>query len=67
MGLKINATKTKLMSMGTKHGDGVFIAGERIKEVDEFKFLGSTVSKKGGTDEGTSRHALGRRGRHSRC
>ena len=34
VGLKINATKTKL-----------------IEEVDEFKYLGSIVSKKGGIDE----------------
>ena len=51
MGLKINAAKTKLMRIGTKRGDSVLIAGERVEEVDEFTYLGSTVSKKGGTDE----------------
>ena len=29
----------------------MLIAGERIEEVDEFTYLGSIVSKKGGTDE----------------
>ena len=51
VGLKINATKTKLMRIGTKRGDGVSVAGERVEEVDEFTYLGSIVSKKGGTDE----------------
>ena len=51
VGLKINATKTKLMRIGTKRGDGVSVAGEPIDEVDEFTYLGSIVSKTGGTDE----------------
>jgi len=51
VGLKINASKTKLMRIGTKRRDSVLIPGERVKEVDEFTYLGSVVSKKGGTDE----------------
>ena len=51
VGLKINATKTKLMRIGTKRGDVVSVAGKRVEEVDEFTYLGSIVSKKGGTDE----------------
>ena len=51
LGLKINATKTKLMRIGTKRGDGVSVAGERVEEVGEFTYLGSIVRKKGGTDE----------------
>ena len=53
VGLKINATKTKLMRIGTKRDDGVsgLGGGGAIKEVDEFIYLGSIVSKKGGTDE----------------
>ena len=50
VGLKINTTTTKLMRVGTKQGDGVMIAGEQIEEVDEFRYLGSIVSKKGGTE-----------------
>ena len=49
VGLKINATTTKLMLMGTKRGDGVLIGGEQIEEVDEFMYLKSILSKKGGT------------------
>ena len=51
VGLKISATMTKLMRIGTERGDGVSVAGERIEEVDQFIYLGSIVSKKGGTDE----------------
>ena len=43
--------KTKLMRVGTKQDDGVMIAGEQIEKVDEFRYFGSIVSKKGGTDE----------------
>ena len=51
VGLKINTNKTKLIRIGTKRGDGVSVVGGRIEEVDEFTYLGSIVSKKGGTDE----------------
>ena len=34
VGLKINATKTKLMRIGTKRGDGLSVAGGRIEEVE---------------------------------
>ena len=51
VGLKTNATKTKLMRVGTKQDDVVMIAGEQIEEVDKFRYLGNIVSKKGGTDE----------------
>ena len=49
--LKINATKTKVIRIYTKCSDGVFIKGEQIKEVDKSVYLGSIVSKKGGTNE----------------
>ena len=39
------------MRIDTKGRDGVSIVGERIEEVDEFKYLGSIISKNGGTDE----------------
>ena len=49
VGLKINTTRTKLMHIGTKRG-GALIAEEQIEELDEFVYLESIVSKKGGTD-----------------
>ena len=39
------------MCIGTKRDDGVAVVGGRIEEVDEFTYLGSIVSTKGGTDE----------------
>ena len=51
VGLKINATKAKLMRIGTKRDDGVSVVGVRIEDVDEFTYLKSIVSKKGGTEE----------------
>ena len=51
VGLKINATKTKLMSISTKRGDGVKIEGEQVEDVDKFIYLGSNVSYKGGANE----------------
>ena len=38
VGLKINATKTRLMRIGTKRGDGVSVAGVRV---DELKWTSS--------------------------
>jgi len=51
VGLKIDAARTKLMRIGTRRGDSVLIERERIEEADEFTYLGSILSKKGGTDE----------------
>lgn len=51
VGLKINATTTKMMRISTKCSDVVFIEGEQVEEVDEFTYLGSIVRKMGGTDE----------------
>ena len=51
VGLKINATNTKLMRIGTKRSDGVSVAGGRIEEVADFTYLRSIVRKKRGTDE----------------
>ena len=51
--LNINATNTKLMYMCTKlgDGDGQSIEGKQIEEVNEFTYLKSPASKKGGYDE----------------
>ena len=65
VGLKINATKTKLMPICNKRGNGVSIEGEQVEEVDKFTHLRSIVSKE--VLMRTSRHALGRQGTHSRC
>ena len=39
------------MRVGIKQGDGVMTAGVQIEEMGEFRYLGSIVSKRGGTKE----------------
>ena len=50
VGLKISREKTKLLRLNTNQG-AVTIGGESVEEVEEFTYLGSVVSKTGGTDE----------------
>ena len=51
VGLKINATNTKLMRIGTKRGVGVSVSGGWLEEAYGFTYLGSIESKKGVIDE----------------
>ncbi|XP_018799418.1 PREDICTED: uncharacterized protein LOC108975403 [Bactrocera latifrons] len=48
-GLNINITKTKLMSINTTETPNLQIAGPGLEEVDEFCYLGSIISKNGGS------------------
>ena len=68
VGLKINATKTNLMHIGTKRDDGVSVwgGGGAIEEVDDFIYLWRIVSKKGGTDEDIQ-HILEKQYRYLQC
>nr|KAG5690574.1 hypothetical protein BaRGS_009236 [Batillaria attramentaria] len=50
-GLKINISKTEVMRVNHKQHDPIQLHQEDIKEVDKFVYLGSVVSKDGGTDE----------------
>nr|KAG5696582.1 hypothetical protein BaRGS_030450 [Batillaria attramentaria] len=50
-GLKINISKTEVMRVNHKQHDPIQLHQEDIKEVDKFIYLGSVVSKDGGTDE----------------
>nr|KAG5693286.1 hypothetical protein BaRGS_011607 [Batillaria attramentaria] len=50
-GLKINISKTEVMRVNHKQHDPIQLHQEDIKEVDKFTYLGSVVSKDGGTDE----------------
>ena len=36
VGLRVNAMKTKLMRIGTKRGDSVWVEGGQIEKVDQF-------------------------------
>nr|KAG5703893.1 hypothetical protein BaRGS_008152 [Batillaria attramentaria] len=50
--LKINISKTEVMRVNHKQHDPIqLLHQEDIKEVDKFVYLGSVVSKDGGTDE----------------
>ena len=50
-GLQINIGKTEAMRINNKQQDLLRLHQENIKEVDKFVYLGSVVSKDGGTDE----------------
>ena len=49
--LKMDIIKTQVMRANNRQQDPVQLNGENIKEVDKFIYLGSIVSKDGGTDE----------------
>ena len=51
VGLKINASKTKLLKVMTKQDGAVNIGQATVEEVEEFQYLGSIISKTGGTCE----------------
>ena len=50
-GLQINTGKTKVMRVNNNNQDPVKLHHGEIKEVDKFVYLGSVVSKDGGTEE----------------
>lgn len=51
IGLKINNKIAKIMKVKTKKGGPIAIGEEELEEVDQFTYLGSVISKTGGTDE----------------
>ena len=50
-GLKVNIGKTKTMRINARNETPIKINGEALDEVPTFTYLGSIVSKTGGTDE----------------
>lgn len=50
-GLQIDVIKTKNMQINASQEAPLIVDGQAIEEVDRFTFLGSIVSKTGGTDE----------------
>ena len=50
-GLRINSTKTKMMRIKNESENGVSVMSGPIEEVSEFTYIGSVVSKTGGTEE----------------
>ena len=51
VGLKINEHKTKEMRINSTREEGIMVNGNTIEQVEQFQYLGSIVSKKGGTEE----------------
>lgn len=49
VGLKINVKKTKLMRIGTNNTTPLLLNGSRIEDVDSFCYLGSSLTKDGGS------------------
>ena len=50
-GLKISKSKTKVMRVKTRNVDNIKVDGEAIDEVEDFTYLGSNISKDGGSDQ----------------
>ena len=49
--LRININKTEVMRVNNNWQEAIQLQGKEIKEADSFTYLGSVVSKDGGTDE----------------
>ena len=49
-GLRISKSKTKVMRVKTRNVDNIKLDGEAIDEVEDFTYLGSSISKDGGSD-----------------
>ena len=56
IGLKINIGKTEVMRVNSRQQELIQLNGENIKVVDKLVYLGSIVSKDGGTDEDIKSH-----------
>lgn len=51
VGLHINKDKTKTIRINARNQTAIQVEGQPVEEVQEFTYLGSIVSKTGGTDE----------------
>ena len=51
LGLKLNAQNCKVMRKNTRREDKVMIGREEFEDVEEFVYLGTTVTKEGGGTE----------------
>ena len=62
LGLKLNAQKCKVMRMNTRREDKVMTGREEVEEVEEFVYLGTTVTKEGGGTEDINKRLSKARG-----
>ena len=49
--MKINVKNTNSVSLGINEDEKVTLANEKIDQVDSFTYLGSIISKNGGSSE----------------
>ena len=49
-GLRISKSRTKGTRVNTRYADKIDLDGETIDEVEDFAYLGSNISKDGGSD-----------------
>ena len=49
--MQININKTEVMRVNNNRQGAIQLQGKEIKEADSFTYLGSVVSKDGGTDK----------------
>ena len=54
-GLNININKTKVMKINTQNESPIQLANEALEEVQEFTYLGSTITTEGGADKDVTR------------
>ena len=52
LGLNINRSKTRIMKANTKNNNPITRNGEPLEATESFTYLGSTINKNGGTEEG---------------
>ena len=63
-GLEVNVKKTKSLRMNAAQDTPIMLGGEAVEDVSKFTYLGSVVSKTGGTEEdiqariGKARHVF---------
>jgi hypothetical protein len=50
-GLKISVKTTKIMRIGTQDEQKIVLEGKELKDLEEFVYLGSKISKSGGSEE----------------
>ena len=50
IGLKINVTKTEIMSLNTKHPLNIQLDGNNLMNTNSFTYLGSIVASVGGAE-----------------
>ena len=51
IGLKINIKNTKSLKLGIREDKKVMLGNEKIDQVSSFTYLGSIISKEGGSSE----------------